>query len=139
MTLSFIHIVHHRTDVANGHIILWTQYRADSLPKPLHISCWCSQTASPSLYLSDSHARPLYLYYTLPQNKFVTTTSQAPLESSWTHSISINKDWLYVSGNMQDANSEVQLFDTSPDFSWLPHSQQSSLPLWPVYHPQIIP
>lgn len=139
MTLSFIHIIHHHTDVVNGRIILWTQHRAGSLPKPLRISCWCSQTASPSLYLSDSHARPLYLYYLLSQSKFVTTASQAPLESLWTYSTSINKDGLYVSGNVQDANSEVQLFDISPDFSCLPHSQQSSLSLWSIYHPQIIP
>lgn len=69
----------------------------------------------------------IYLYYILSQIKSITTTSQTPLESSCTYWTSVNKDRLCVSGSVQDAKSMVHLSDTSPNFNWLPHSQQSSL------------
>lgn len=77
-----------------------------------------------SLFLIHMQARPLY--HILSQIKSITTASQGPLELSCTSPTSVKKDWLYVSGNVQDANFVVQLFDASPNLSWLLHSQSNS-------------
>lgn len=119
-----------------GHI-LWTQYRNDA---PLKIFKHFMNNAY-KLHLLPSvptslcliYMQDIYIYNILSQMKSSTTTFQGLVESLFTYSMSVNKDWLYTGylpGSVQDANSVVQLLDMLTCISsWPPYFQEFSLSL----------
>lgn len=76
-----ISINYGHADVVDGQAILWTSYRIGLPLKYLSIS-WMMLTNCIYLCscqpLSYSHARPLYVYYILSQDKSTPITSQGP-------------------------------------------------------------